>query len=293
MRAESVRLAVAQPRMVAEPDAERNVDRAIELIARSSADDAQLILFPEGSPGPYRPSSFYDARPRMAEAAASHGIAVCWSRVERCDDGQYRLVVYVVDRGGEQILRYERAHPATLPPEETGAWIAPGNQLAAFDLHGARFGIVVCSELWLPEPARVLAVRGAEILLSPAGGRFTSLTANWQVIVRARAIENLCYVALTNNLFADEVGAAMIAGPEHVLTSSGTEEVMSATLDLGRVRWLRGRDDSIQEPKPFTSIPGLLRARRPELYGDLNEPATDLYDYWHGAASEAEPVPLA
>jgi predicted amidohydrolase len=150
----------------------------------------------------------------------------------------------------------------------------------------------VCSELWLPEPARILAVRGAEILLSPAGGRFTTLTSNWQVIARARAIENLCYVALTNNLFADEPGAAMIAGPERVLASSGSEEVITATIDLERVRWLRDRDDSIQEPKPFSSIPGLLRARRPELYGELVEPIDEPYDYWQGAASEAEAVRL-
>lgn len=293
MSVTTVRIAVAQPRMVAEPDAERNVDRAIELIARSAVDGAELILFPEGSPGPYRPTSSYDAGPRMAEAATSHGVAVCWSRVERCGDGNYRLVVYVVDRSGAQVLRYERAHPATLPPSETGAWIAPGNELAAFELNGVRFGIVVCSELWLPEPARVLAVRGAEILLSPAGGRFTSLTTNWQIVARARAIENLCYVALTSNLFADEVGSAMIAGPEHVMVSSGTEETITATLDLARVRWLRDRDDSLQEPKPFSSIPGLLRARRPELYGELVAPPADLYDYWQGVASETEPVPLA
>jgi predicted amidohydrolase len=114
------RIAVAQPRMVPEPNAERNVDRAVDLIARSTANGAELVLFPEGSPGPYRASSVYDAGPRLAEAAASYGIAICWSRVERCDDGRHRLVVYVVDRSGAQLLRYERAHPATLPASETG-----------------------------------------------------------------------------------------------------------------------------------------------------------------------------
>jgi predicted amidohydrolase len=288
MTAERFRIGVAQPRMVAEPEAERNVDRAIEMIARSAAAEARLILFPEGSPGPYRPSSSYDGRARLAEAAAANGIAVCWSRVERCDDGHHRLVVYVVDAGGNEVLRYERSHPATLPPSETGAWIAPGERLGAFELEGVRFGVVVCSELWVPEPARVLAIRGAEILLSPAGGRFTTLTANWQVIARARAIENLCYVALTNNLFAEEYGAAMIAGPEDVLASSGVEELLFATLDLARVRWLRDRDDSIADPKPFSSIPGLLRARRPHLYGDLAQPAGDLFDYETPPVTEAQ-----
>jgi hypothetical protein len=70
----------------------------------------------------------------------------------------------------------------------------------------------------------------------------------------------------------------MVAGPEHVVASSGYEELVTATLDLTRVRWLRERDDSIVEPKPFASIPGLTRYRRPELYGDLVAPGDD-YDF--------------
>ena len=277
----TLRLAVAQPRTVVEPDAEVNVARAVDLTARAATLGAGLILFPEGYPGPVlsKPKDDYEAGPAMESAAADHRIAICWSRMERCSDGNYRLVVYVVGRDGRRMMRYERAHPATLPPDETRVWVAPGESLAFLDLDGVGVGIVVCSELWIPEPTRALALRGAEIILSPAGGGFTSLTENWQTIVRARAIENLCYVAMTNNIWRDEVGAAMIAGPEYVAVSSGTEELLLATLDLDRVDWLRSNDDSMVEPKGFSSIPGLLRARRPELYEDLVKPGPDLYDF--------------
>lgn len=281
MASGALRLAVAQPRTVVTPDAEVNVARAADLAARAAALGADLILFPEGYPGPVltKPTDSYEAGPAMEAASSEHGIAICWSRMERCRDGAYRLVVYVVDRRGRQVLRYERAHPATLPPDETRVWVAPGESLAFLDLDGVGIGIVVCSELWIPEPTRALALRGAEIILSPAGGGFTSLTENWKAIVRARAIENLCYVAMTDNIWRDEVGAAMIAGPEYVAVSSGTEELLAATLDLDRVEWLRSHDDSMVEPKGFSSIPGLLRARRPELYEDLVKPGQDLYDF--------------
>ena len=281
MASGTLRLAVAQPRTVVEPDAEVNVARAVELAARAATLGVDLILFPEGYPGPVlaKPRDSYEAAAAMESAAVGSAIAICWSRMERCADGNYRLVVYVVDRNGVQLIRYERAHPATLPPDETRVWVAPGESLALLSVDGVRIGIVVCSELWIPEPTRVLALGGAEVILSPAGGGFTSLTDNWQTIVRTRAIENLCYVAMTNNIWRDEVGAAMIAGPEYVLVSSGTEELLLATLDLDRVEWLRSRDDSIVEPKAFSSIPGLLRARRPELYEDLIKPGPDLYDF--------------
>ena len=277
----SLRLAVAQPRTVVEPDAEVNVARAVELTARAAHLGADLILFPEGYPGPVlaKPRDSYEAAAAMEAAAVENAVVICWSRMERCADGNYRLVVYVVDRNGVQLIRYERAHPATLPPDETRVWVAPGESLALLSVDGVRIGIVVCSELWIPEPTRVLALGGAEVILSPAGGGFTSLTGNWQTIVRTRAIENLCYVAMTNNIWRDEVGAAMIAGPEYVLVSSGTEDLLVATLDLDRVEWLRSHDDSMVEPKAFSSIPGLLRARRPELYEDLVKPGSDLYDF--------------
>lgn len=281
MASGTLRLAVAQPRTVVEPDAEVNVARAVELAARAATLGAELITFPEGYPGPVltKPKDDYEAGPGMESAAQEHGIAICWSRMERCGDGYYRLVVYVIDKGGHQVIRYERVHPATLPPDETRVWVAPGDSLAFLDLDGVGIGIVVCSELWIPEPTRALALQGAELILSPAGGGFTSLTENWQTIIRARAIENLCYVAMTNNIWRDEVGAAMIAGPEYVAVSSGTEELLLATLDLDRVGWLRSHDDSMVEPKGFSSIPGLLRARRPELYDDLVKPGPGLYDF--------------
>jgi len=268
--------------VIVDPDPELNVARATTMVARAAADGADLVLFPEGYPGPIlrRPTVAYDAAPRMAEAAAAGEVAICWSRMERCEDDRYRLVVYVVDASGAEILRYPRAHPATIPPEETEVWVAPGEGLGAVVVQGVPMGVVVCSELWAPEPSRVLALRGAEVILSPAGGGFTTLTTNWQILTRARAIENHCYVALTNNRWADEVGAAMVAGPEYVVSASGVEDLVMATLDLARVRWLRSRDDSLVEPKPFASIPGLTRFRRPELYEDLAKPREDDYDFF-------------
>ena len=121
----------------------------------------------------------------------------------------------------------------------------------------------------------MLAIRGAQLLLSPSGGGFTSLTGNWQLLTRARAIENLMYVAMTNNIWSQEMGAAMVAGPEHVVAHSPYDDLITADLDLARLRWLRDHDDSIIEPKPFASIPGLVRFRRPELYGDLVAPAEE------------------
>lgn len=280
----SYTVAIAQPRHRRGADVRPNVKHAAELVERAGRAGADLICFPEFSPGPVRSvDPFFDAAPTMANAARTAGLNVVWSRTERCEDGRARLCVYVVDRRGDTVFRYARTHPATIPPAETGdEWIWPGDDFANFVLDDVPMGIAVCSEMWTPEVPRILALRGAELILSPAGGGFTSLTQNWQLVNRVRAIENLCYVALTNNLWGDEAGAAMIAGPEHPVVFAGRAELAVGVLDLDRLRWLRAHDDSILEPKPFDSIPGLLRARRPELYGDLVAPMPDAFDYRGG-----------
>lgn len=284
MSRSSYTLAMAQPRRIPGEDGTPNVDRAVALVAQAAQAGADLVCFPEFSPGPVDLTlASYDAAPAMSAAAEAGDLNVVWSRNEACEDGLNRLVVYVTGRDGATLLRYERTHPATIPAEQTsGVLTSPGQVFGNVEIDGVPMGIVVCSEMWTPEVARIVALRGAEVILSPAGGGFTSLTRNWQIINQARAIENLCYVGLTNNLWGDEQGAAMITGPEHVLAQAGRSELVVATLDLDRVRWLRGRDDSITDPKPFDSVPGLLRARRPELYADLVAPQPDAFDYATG-----------
>lgn len=281
-------VAVVQPRPRTGPDAAGNVAAAVAAIDNAASQGAQLVLFPEGYPGPMRITDSYDAMVELSAAAARAGTAVCWGRTEAEADGRYRRVAYVHGSDGAQQLRYVRSHPATgdVSPKLSGAAMAPGPAVAPlFEVCGIRCGLLICSELWLPEIARVLAVRGAEVLLAPAGGGFGAVAENWRLIAACRAVENEAYVALTQGLFGNERGSALIAGPEGVLTDPAEPEgVLVAILDLERARWLRAQDDSMAEPKPFRSLPGLLRARRPQLYAELAEETGDLYDY-EGAAA--------
>lgn len=281
MQPEELRIAVAQPRIRTEGDPAAKVDQALALVDEACGRGAQVVVFPEGYPGPLRVGESYDAAPALADAARRHGCAIYWSRIELADHGAYETVGYVIGEDGTEQVRYPRSHPATgdVHPILNGAPMAPGQQIVTARVHGVTVGLLVCSELWLPEVSRVLALRGAEVLLAPAGGGFGPVGPNWQLMARARAVENQCHVALTQNLIDGETGTALIAGPEHDIASSSTEEVVVGTLDLARARWLRAQDDSMVKPKPFTSLPGLLRARRPALYGELAEPVEGGYDY--------------
>lgn len=277
----TLRIAVSQPPAQEGDDERAKLDHAVAAIADAGAAGAELLCFPESYPGPIRAGSEGDAEGTIAAAARSASCAVCWGRIEPGADGHHRTVAYLHDREGRRALRYERAHPATGDVHEilSGVPMAPGDELGLAWLDGIGVGVLVCSELWLPEVARSLAVAGAELLLAPAGGGLGRVAANWRLLAAARAVENECHLALTQALFDDEAGSALIAGPEEVLARSDEPGLLVADADLERARWLRSRDDSMREPKPFASLPGLLRARRPELYGGLAKPAEGLYDY--------------
>jgi len=274
-------LAVAQPRWPPRGTA-RAVEDAIGLVRRAAAEGARLVLFPEAYPGPMRVGEECDPEPSMREAAVRHGTAVCWSRLEPATpEGPHRVVLHLVDARGVTLAHTARTHPATgdVHPTLNGCPVAPGEELTAVELDGVLLGLMVCSELWVPEVARILALRGAEVLLAPAGGGFGAVAGNWRLVARVRAIENLCHVALTQTRFDGEPGSALIAGPEGLVARSATHDLLVAPLDLARGRELRLRDDSMEQPKTFASLPGLLRARRPELYGELTAPRPDAYPY--------------
>lgn len=287
----SLRVAVAQPRIQPDRPADAKVDEAVASVEEAARRGAELVVFPEGYPGPLRIDEPQDPAPVLMEAARSASCGIAWSRIEPIAGG-WETVGYLIDADGSVAARYPRSHPATgdVHPVLNGAPMHAGPDLVVATVQGVQVGLLVCSELWLPEVARVLVLRGAELLLAPAGGGFGAVGPNWQLMARARAIENQCTVALTQNRLGDEPGIALIAGPERDLAASPTEALVLATVDLERARWLRAQDDSMVDPKPFTSLPGLLRARRPELYHELVAPRSGLYDYRIPAGSHPGPA---
>lgn len=277
---DSIRIAVVQPAVEDGPEDGR-IEQALGFINDAAEQDAELVLFPEGFPGPLKITSEYDASGPIAGAAERGGLAVCWSRIEQVADGSWRKVAHITGSDGTDLLRYERAHPATgdVHPTLSGTHLSPGEGFGITAVAGVRVGVLICSELWVPEVSRILALEGAEVILAPAGGGFHRVAPNWQMVTRVRAIENQCYVAMTQHLFGSEVGAALIAGPEQPVAQLTEPGMMVADLDLERVRWLRRTDDSMEEPKQFDSLPGLLRMRRPEIYEGLTVTREDRYDY--------------
>ena len=142
-----------------------------------------------------------------------------------------------------------------------------------FDTVHGKVGLAMCSEVYMPEVTRALALRGAELIFMPAGVDKHRLWATWRTLIFARAIENLAIVVTTQNLFDHgQRGLAMVAAPEEILFESTAAGLSVVDVSLDRVRYLRATRDEIGSSASCGAKQGLLgpQWQRPELYDSFH-----------------------
>jgi predicted amidohydrolase len=268
------RIAVIQPISHPPGKDEANVADAVRHIARAAEDGAQFVCLPETYPGPWRMPATFDPTAAMAEAAAKHKLHVVFGTIEPIDAKAataYNLICMAYPDG--RVVRYRRTHP-------NGPWIytggtswefqyVPGDEFPVFDTAHGKVGLAMCSEVYVPEVARSLALRGAELIFMPAGKDKKTLWATWRTLIWARAIENLAIVVTTQNLFHHgERGLAMVASPEEIMFESTAVGMSIVDVSLDRARAMRASRDEVTSSTDFAAKQGVLgpQWQRPQLY---------------------------
>lgn len=162
-----------------------------------------------------------------------------------------RASCLVFDNKGICAARYDKIHLFDVRVSESEAHqesltIEPGERVVVVDTPVGRIGLTVCYDLRFPELYHRLREQGADIFTVPSA--FTAVTgaAHWEVLLRARAIENLCYVLAANQSGRHENGRdtwghSMIVDPwGHILAmQQNGEGLVKAAIDLQRLEQLR------------------------------------------------------
>jgi predicted amidohydrolase len=217
----------------------------------------------------------FDPTAAIVEAAASNSVHVVFGTIEPIDAKAataYNLICMAYP-DGRTPARYRRTHP-------NGPWIytggtawefqyVPGDEFPVFDTVHGKVGLAMCSEVYMPEVSRALALRGAELIFMPAGKDKRSLWATWRTLIWARAIENLSLVVTTQNLFHHgERGLSMVATPEEIAFESTAAGMSVVDVSLDRVRAMRASRDEVSSSASFGAKQGVLgpQWQRPELY---------------------------
>jgi predicted amidohydrolase len=268
------RIAVVQPICHRPGSDEANVADALRAIERAAGEGADFVCFPETYPGPWRMPARFDPTGAMVEAAAKHGLHVVFGTIEPIDEKAataYNLICMAYP-DGRAPARYRRTHPNgpwiyTGGPDWEFQWVA-ADAFPVFDTEHGKVGLAMCSEVYMPEVARALALRGAELIFMPAGTDKRRLWATWRTLIWARAIENLALVVTTQNLFHHgERGLAMVAAPEEILFESTAAGMSIVDVSLDRLRAMRAARDEVGSAQQFGAKQGVLgpQWQRPEL----------------------------
>ena len=198
---------VAAVQMISTPDVKTNLERAGELIARAASDGAQLALLPEYFGIMGRETDKVAVRERDGDGPMQAFLRDTAQRLHlwiiggtvplECEDvTRVRNTTLVYDPSGKRVARYDKIHLFGFTHGEEqyheARTIEPGAQTIAFDTPLGQVGLSVCYDLRFPELYRRYA--GASLIVVPAA--FTAVTgeAHWEILLRARAIENQCYV---------------------------------------------------------------------------------------------------
>ena len=172
-------------------------------IREASAAGSDLLVCPELYNAGYNYGIQLQAEPRdgpsykvVAALALTYSINVLWTYAERNGTAVYDAAV-LFTRQGVSVIDYRKVNLAA----GESVLLTPGDQIAPVALvDGVRIGVLICFDIFLPEPARVLARQGMDLLLVPTANGYPPYVTNQltQLIVPARALENNAVVVYNN-----------------------------------------------------------------------------------------------
>jgi deaminated glutathione amidase len=203
---------VAAVQMTSGPDVTANLESARGLLEQAAAAGAVLAALPENfafmglKDADKRGVAESDGRGPMQEFLASTALRLRMTIVggtiplRAGSDGRVAAASLVYGPDGKRSARYDKIHlfdvdiPGRKETYRESAHVAPGSNIAIVDTPAGRLGLSVCYDVRFPELFRALSAAGAQLLTVPSAFTGPTGQAHWETLLRARAIENLCYV---------------------------------------------------------------------------------------------------
>ena len=290
-------LSVALVQLDATDDVAANIATAVALADEAAAGGARLVALPEylqfrGPDDGYRASARPIPGPHtdpFAEVARRRDAWILVGSTAETSgdrDRPYNTSVLIAP-DGSIAARYRKVHLFDVaieagPVDTESARVTAGDRLVTASVDGATVGLSICYDLRFPELYRALAMAGATILTVPAN--FTERTGrdHWEVLLRARAIENAAYVLAPSQIGGPPgqpaFGRSMIVDPWGTIVAQAPDSVaiVRADLDLDRVAALRRQIPVLANRRPDAYEAG-VRARtrtRARVLADMRRAAT-------------------
>jgi predicted amidohydrolase len=252
-----------------------NIEKAERLVACAAATGADVVVLPEkwnliGSVEDLQanaePLAGGDSVDAMARWAREHGVTIVGGSITEFREGREKLsnTSLVFDPEGSLAAVYRKIHlfdvtVGDVDYRESASGEAGDSAATATAADGTKLGLTVCYDVRFPELYRILALEGALVLTVPANFTRTTGAAHWELLLRARAVENQAFVvapaqageyppgqpAYGNSMIVDPWGEVLARAP------GGDEECfVAADLDFARLAEIRAKLPSLQNRVP-------------------------------------------
>ena len=257
-----------------------NLEVTVDMVREAQAEGAQFILTPEMTNGlsssrahqrqvfAHEPGDLTLANLREEAANRKVWLLIGSLGLKTKDrDPRFANRSFLIGPDGGVVARYDKIHMFDVDVTETeiyreSAGYRPGSAAVVVDTPFAKIGMTVCYDVRFPRLYRKLAHAGAQIITVPAAFNHITGAAHWEPLLRARAIENGCFIlAPAQTGFHLEAhgkgrrthGHSMVVSPwGEVLLDAGTEPgIYSADIDLAEVDHARARIPSLQHDRKF------------------------------------------
>lgn len=231
----------------------------LELCKKAAKEKADLILFPEMFSTGYKfdeqtisgaLASDSNYLNEFRKTAKEEKIAVCITFLEKKNDDLYNSAL-LIDKDGNDIIHYSKVHTCDFSSEKI---LKSGNSFFSAELktenETVNTGIMICFDREFPESARVLMLKGAELILVPNA---CEMEENRTLQLKSRAFENSVAIAMTNYSGIPCKGRSMVISPEAfdangismntvILEGDNSERIFYAEIDFIKIREYRRRE---------------------------------------------------
>ena len=265
-------LRVACVQMTSGPDKAANLERAELLVGRAAATGADIVVLPEkwnaiGSAdvlhAAAEPLDGGESVEALRAWAVRLGVAIVGGSITERREGRAKLsnTSVVIERDGEIVGVYRKIHLFDVDVgghayRESDAE-EPGDEAVVASAAGWPLGLTVCYDLRFPELYRELAVAGARLVTVPSNFTLYTGKDHWELLLRARAVENQVYVAAAAQAGEPvpgrpSYGRSLVADPWGVVVAQAADEeaVVVADLDASRIDDVRARLPSLAHRRP-------------------------------------------
>lgn len=271
-------------------DPQANINKCLIWLERAVRDyQADLVVFPEtvttGFDTGLSPEELWDLidevpgkhSEQIQAAAKEYSVHLVWPTYRRAGKrGRILNSAVLIGPDGEVIGIYDKTHPFPGERRIYGGWTEAGTSAEVYETELGTIGMIICYDGDFPELSRLLAVKGAEVIVRPSA--LLRSYDIWYITNCARAYDNHVYMVSTNMLGPDAggnyyFGHSMIVNPIawRLAQARGTEEIIAARLDPDPLRYITWGSKSLQ---PFDH----LEDRNLALYEEILKEARSKFE---------------